>query len=104
MALAQGEACLCESLLERPPPTDPDDELPDVGTGILHPPHSSSALWLDDDGVRGRSPPPLYNDIRADWLQGSVLVGLLVVSLPSLNTTFLRLFGRELVRIVVPGY
>ena len=104
MALAQDEACLCESLLERPPPADPDDELPDVGTGSLHPPHSSNALWLDDDGVRGRSATPLYSDIHADRLQGSVLVGLLVVSLPSINTTFLRLFGRELVRVVVPGY
>ena len=104
MALAQDEACLCESLLERPPPADPDDELPDVGTGSLHPPHSSNALWLDGGGIRGRSTTPLYSDIHADWLQGSVLVGLLVVSLPSLNTTFLRLFGRELVRVVVPGY
>jgi hypothetical protein len=104
MALAQDEARLCKGFLERPPPADPDDELPDVGTGSLHPPHSSNALWLDDDGVRGRSATPLYSDVHANWLQGSVLVGLLVVSLPSLNTTFLRLFGRELVRVVVPGY
>jgi hypothetical protein len=104
MALAQDEACLCKSLLERPPPTDPDDEVPDVGTGSLHPPQSSNAIWLDDDGIRGRSTTLLYSNIHADWFQGSVLVGLLVVSLPSLNTTFLRLFGRELVRVVVPGY
>jgi hypothetical protein len=32
------------------------------------------------------------------------MAGLLIVSLPSLNTTFLRVFGRELMRVVVPGY
>ncbi|GAB7336530.1 hypothetical protein MBLNU13_g09807t1 [Cladosporium sp. NU13] len=104
MALGQDEARLRKGFLERPPRADPDDELPDVGTGSLHPPHSSNALWPDDDGVRGKSNTLLYSEIHADWLQGSVLVGLLVVSLPSLNTTFLRLFGRELVRVVVPGY
>jgi hypothetical protein len=104
MALAQDEAYLCESLLECPPPADPDGELAVVGTKSLRPPHSSNALWLDDDDIRGRSTTPSYSNINADWFQGSVLVGLLVVSLPSLNTTFLRLFGRELVRVVVPGY
>jgi hypothetical protein len=104
VALAEDEASLREGILERSPPADQDGGLAIVGVGSLHPPYSSDNVRLDVNGLRGRSTTCLESNIHADRFQGCVVAGLLIVTLPSLNTTFLGVFGRELMRVVVPGY
>jgi hypothetical protein len=104
VALAEDKTSLCQGVFERRPSADPDGELAVVGAESIHPPHSSNIVWLDDGDLRGRFNTSLESDIHADCFQGCVVAGLLIVSIPNLNTTFLRLFGRELVRVVVPGY